>query len=335
MLDVLTIGTATRDVFLKSADFKVLKDPKHLSKIGFPKGEAACFALGSKIEVEDPVFTTGGGAANSAVAFSKLGLKVAASIKIGDDDSGRAIISSLKKEGVRPIVSYAKKHGTAYSTALVTKGGERTILVYRGAGGRFAERDLPTSSVQAKWLYISPGKIHPVLMKKIITSFKRKGTFIAMNPSRGYLTLYKKTLKSLLKYIDVVLVNREEASYLTGVPYHKEEKVLTSFFEIVESGIAVVTEDVKGAFACDGSYVYRVGVFPKVKMVEETGAGDAFGAGFIAGLIEKGDILYALHLASANASSVIEHVGATEGLLTQKTFQKKRWREISLDIEEI
>jgi len=70
MYDVITIGTATQDVFLKSRDFKVLKDERFIT------GQAECFALGAKIEVPDIFFTTGGGATNAAVTFARQVLKL-------------------------------------------------------------------------------------------------------------------------------------------------------------------------------------------------------------------------------------------------------------------
>ena len=335
MFDVVTIGTATRDVFLKSTDFKVLYDPKHLEKIGFPKGEAACFALGSKLEVENPVFSTGGGAANAAVSFSRLGLHTAACVKIGDDDAGKAVLAELKKEKIKPIVSVSKTDGTAYSTVLITSGGERTILVFRGAGEHISERDLPVSQLKAKWAYFAPGKMSLPLLERTILTLKKQGTKVALNPSRGYLTLHNKKLERVLKEANVILVNREEASYITGVPYHKEDKLIKTFFGMFGEGIAVITEDKKGAVAFDGAYVYRVGIFEGTKMIDETGAGDAFGAGFVAGLIEMDDILYALRLASANAASVVEHIGGATGALNKKDFKRPRWEKISLDIEEL
>src|SRR3989344_4010604 len=109
MFDVITIGTVTRDVFLTSPLFKVLRDQAHLEKIGFKTGEAECFALGSKIEVKKPVMTIGGGAANAAVTFSRQGFRTAAVLKIGDDESGDAIIKHLKKEKVAPLAVRDKK----------------------------------------------------------------------------------------------------------------------------------------------------------------------------------------------------------------------------------
>ena len=109
--DIITIGTATRDVFLTSLLFsakggsasggKVLRDKKPFEKIGFVTGEAQCFALGGKIEIGKPVLATGGGATNSAATFSRQGLKTAVLIKIGEDQAGKDILEELKKEKLR------------------------------------------------------------------------------------------------------------------------------------------------------------------------------------------------------------------------------------------
>ena len=125
MFDVVTIGTATRDVYITSPSFKALKDPKHLEALGFPTGEAECLALGAKIDIEVPVFTMCGGAINSAVTFSRLGFKTAASFKVGNDEFGDALVGLLKKEKIFPIVSRDTSVGTAYSTILLNPNGER------------------------------------------------------------------------------------------------------------------------------------------------------------------------------------------------------------------
>jgi len=256
-------------------------------------------------------------------------------VKIGDDASGKTILDELKKEKVKAFATVSKSEATAYSTLLVTPDGERTALVYRGAGEHVSERDLSLASLRAKWAYFAPGKMPLPLLERTLVALKKAGTKVALNPSRGYLTLHNKKLERVLRAADVVLMNREEAAYLTGVPYHKEEKLMKAFFGVFGDGIAVMTEDKKGAVAFDGAYLYRVGVFKDVKVLDETGAGDAFGAGFVSGLLETGDMLYALRLASANAASVVERIGGSEGALTKKRFKHPRWESVPLDIEEL
>ncbi|MEK7630327.1 MAG: carbohydrate kinase family protein [Patescibacteria group bacterium] len=332
MFDVVTIGTATRDVFLTSPLFKVLKDPKHLLALGFKTGEAECFALGGKLDVNKPIFTLGGGAANAAVTFARQGLKAAVVIKLGDDNLGEAVMSDLKKEKVTPLVSLDKNVGTAYSTILITPEGERTILVYRGASADFKKKEIPFSKLRANWAYIVPGNIDLSLMREIIADLRKKGISIAMNPSKHYVEMGATKLKDILNKIQLVIMNREEASILTNLDYKKERAIFKKFDELVH-GIAVLTDGRNGSMVSDGRYIYRAGVFKDKKVVDRTGAGDAFGSGFVAGLIQKHDINHALRVASANATSVVEQIGAEEGILRRKDLESNRFKYLDLDVE--
>ncbi|HXF44479.1 MAG TPA: carbohydrate kinase family protein [Candidatus Paceibacterota bacterium] len=332
MFDVITIGTATRDVFLQSSLFKVLKDPAHLKKIGFKTGEAECFALGSKIEVSEPVFSLGGGAANAAVTFARQGLRTAALIRIGADETGESIIKSLKGEKVTPLVVTDKKEKTGYSTILLTPGGERTILVHRGASTGFKRREIPFPKLKCRFAYIAPGTIQPAVLRDIVATLKRGGTTIAMNPSKHYLEKDGRLVKPLANDIDIFIVNREEASYLTGVNYSDPRRIFKKLDEFIK-GVAIMTDGPKGAYVSDGEYFYQAKTFKERMIVDRTGAGDAFGSGFVAALIQKKDILRALRLASANATSVVEAVGAEKGILRRKDLAAKRWQYLDMDFE--
>ncbi|MFH1192749.1 MAG: carbohydrate kinase family protein [Candidatus Jorgensenbacteria bacterium] len=332
MFDVVTIGTATRDAFLTGAGIKVLKDPKHLKEIGFAEGEAECFALGAKLEVDEPLFTVGGGAANAAVTFARQGWKTAALVRVGNDEAGGAIIRHLGAERVKVLAVEDKTKRTAYSTILLTGAGERTVLVHRGAAEGWRERDMSPRKLQARWLYIAPGTIPLNLMQNVIRQAKARGSQVAMNPSGAYAALGAVRLKPLLALLDVVVVNREEASLLTGVEYRNVRGIFKKFDDLVP-GIAVMTDGPRGAFVSDGKYLYTAGIFKEKKLVDRTGAGDAFGAGFVAGLMRKHDVHYALRLAAANATSVVERVGAETGILRQKDLVGKRWRYLDLGVE--
>ena len=128
MLDVITIGSATRDVFFKSEDFETRK---HADS---PTGIEQCFPLGSKIAIKELVFTTGGGATNTAVTFTRQGLKTGCVSMVGNDFNGKEIIKELKQERVKSFVTVHKDDLTAYSVILVHPNAERTILSYKGEG---------------------------------------------------------------------------------------------------------------------------------------------------------------------------------------------------------
>jgi len=334
MYSVLTIGTATRDVFVTSDAFQVLKDPAHLKSIGFPTGEAQCVALGSKVPVDRLEYAVGGGAANAAVTFSRLGFRTSALFRVGDDGPGDMVVAGLKREKVRPIVVRDPKETTGYGIILRGGGGgERTILSYRGAANGLKEKEISFSKLRAHAVYIVPGSISFGVIERLVMTLAKQGTFLAMNPSQHYADMGINKLKPILRKLQVVVMNREEASALTGVPYDDERGIFRKFDEVVP-GIAVMTEGPSGALVSDGQFLYRSGVFKEKELVDRTGAGDAFGSGFVAGLLEKNDVHYALRIASANATSVVEHVGAHAGALTKDSFGRgKRWKYLDLDVE--
>ena len=340
--DVITIGTATMDVFLTSRFFKVLKDRKHLEKIGFFVGEAQCFALGSKMEIDKPIFTTGGGATNAAVTFSRQGLKTAVIAKIGNDGAGSQILKELEKEKIKLFFAEDKNKGTAYSTILLEPKGERTILVYRGASEDLKERDIPFGDLNGQWIYISPGKIDLSLLKKIVDYYFKKGSLIAINPSKNFIEAGIKKLEPILRKTKLFILNREEASYFTGIPYDNEAEIFRSLDRIVK-GIVAMTDGKNGAMVSDGFNIYKSKNFKEKIIIDRTGAGEAFASGFVTGLIRQGEkcekglcerfnIEYAVRCGAANATSVIERVGAKAGILTKNEFEKnKRWKILEID----
>jgi ribokinase len=99
-------------------------------------------------------------------------------------------------------------------------------------------------------------------------------------------------------------------------------------------GLSVITDGSKGCYVGDGSYMYHAGIFPERELIDRTGAGDAFGSGFVSALIGKDSfssqvIEQAIRAGSANATSVVEYIGAWEGLLTARTLkQNKRWAHL-------
>ncbi len=353
MFDVITIGTATRDVFLSSNLFKIVRDPKHLQKLGFKTGEAQCFALGGKIEVEPPIMTIGGGATNAAVTFARQGLKTAALFKIGYDRNGRDVLGDLRKERVTSLCSFDDAKMTAYSVILRSPNGERTILNYRGASEDLTIHNIPHHKLKTRWAYIVPGKIPFGVIMSVVAMLKKNGTRVAMNPSKHYIELGYKKLAPMLKLLDVVTMNREEGAFLTGANFKDEKKIFKKFDDYVP-GLAVLTDGPKGVLVSDGTTIYKAGVFKERKIVDRTGAGDAFGSGFVASLAHaehggKGSLWFklwrgggmspgvvrfsrniiehAIRLGSANATSVVESIGAQPGILRRRQFEHDhRWK---------
>jgi ribokinase len=329
MFDVITIGSVTRDVFLRVPKFQTVPWKKTPSKKGL------LLPVGEKLEVDDMYFTTGGNSANAAVTLSRLGFKVACVGKAGNDAGGREIERHLQNEKVDVVfLKKAKNTGTAYSVLLL-KDGERTILGYHGASNLFNPSEIDLKKLKAKWWYLSLSGESMKYFGRFITFARKNGISVAFNPSGYHLKHDPRGILKHLKDISFLVLNEEEAAILTGIPFSKERQVFKKL-DALMPGIVAVTNGSKGATVSDGKSIYRAGVFQEKKLIDRTGAGDAFGSGFVAGLVKsKGDVKYAIRLASANATSVVERIGATEGILTVAEFRKPRWKNLKIKTEKI
>ncbi|OGY39530.1 MAG: hypothetical protein A2418_00080 [Candidatus Brennerbacteria bacterium RIFOXYC1_FULL_41_11] len=335
--DIISIGTATFDAYLRGYQNLEIK------KNGFG---LQCFPLGAKIEVRDLNFSSGGGATNTAFTFAKQGLKTGCVFEIGRDEFGRLILQEQKKQKITVFPFLNKKIATALSIILIDNFGERTIFVFRGASGSLNLKEALLSKIRAKWVYLVPGAMKINDVEKIITHFKKQKTKIALNPSKSLIQQGLKKLSKVLKQTDVLLLNQEEAAYLTGLLYKEEQKIFRKLDQCVP-GILVMTEGPKGLKVSDGSHVWRANTFKEKKVVDRSGAGDAFGSGFVAGLIQKNEqcqkgvcsvdnISYAIRLGSANATLMVETLGVKTGILSKKEFASSpRWKNLEIKIEKI
>lgn len=325
MLDIISIGSATRDVFLKNVPFVIQKNKKSSTNyfVSLP--------LGSKIEIKDVLFETGGGGTNTAVTFSRLGLKAGIISVVGDDPSGKEIIANLKKEKVNTafITTNAKK-ATGYSVILLTPGGKRTILVHRGASNLFNKNKIHWNKLKSQWFYISSLGGNVELLKQLVSYANKNKIKTAINP--GFLELKTgfKKLKPILNKINVLILNREEASKLVKKPYNNFPLILKTLQKKLGPTM-VVTDGPRNAFLIDNDKIYETQPL-NVKIVNTTGAGDAFGSAFTSGIILKNDVDYALRLAILNSNYVITKMGSKRGLL-KKRPNKQELKKVKIMIK--
>lgn len=310
MYDIITFGSATKDIFINTKEAKLIRDKK------FVTGKGICLNLGSKVEIEDIVLSSGGGGTNTAVTFANQGFKTAYCGSVGKDFAGEEIIAELGKFGVSTeLIVKTDKKPTNHSVVLSGEKEDRTILVYRGASTYLTKENIPWNKLQAKWFYISPlsGELCQIFNDLIDFAVENK-IKIALNPGSCQLSLPDKVLRKALNKVDVLILNQEEASELTKIPFSKEEDIFRKIDEICP-GIAIMTKGDKGAVISDGQYLYRA-ASPAIKVVDTTGAGDSFGAGFVSGYIQSGyDVTPAMQLGIANAIACLKSVGAKDGLL--------------------
>ncbi|MFH2027745.1 MAG: carbohydrate kinase family protein [Nanoarchaeota archaeon] len=308
MYDVITFGSSTVDVFARTASSQLIK-------IFDSRGETDLLAYptGAKILIEELNFTTGGGATNTAVCFARLGHKVACISKMGCGSNADKIINHLKRDKVdTSLMISAKKGRTGYSIILDSLKHDRTILAFKGSNNDLRYSELRLNKLKTKWFYFSTQLGESFKTQEKLANFADKNKIkIAFNASSYLAKKGMKYLSNLLSKTDIFVLNKDEAKMLV-----KKDNLNDLLKGIYNTGprIVVITDGPGQFFVYDGKRVYSAKP-TKVKVVETTGAGDAFAASFVSGMIKKDDIEFAMRLANANSESVIQHHGAKNKLL--------------------
>jgi sugar/nucleoside kinase (ribokinase family) len=275
--DVISFGSATWDVF-----------------VNIPKIE-----WGSKNEVASLTMSSGGGGTNTGVGLSRLGLKTAVVARCGQDYFGQSLRQELKQEKVSDqFLIECAGEATDYSTILVEPNGRSTPLVYRGPT-RLEEKLINWPSLKTAWFCLSSLEGNLDLLAKILFFARQNQIKVAINPGSRELAQAGQLL-DLIKEVEVLIVNEEESQQLKSQ----------------NKGLFVITKGNRGAELYQASEHLIEPAF-KVRMIDATGAGDAFTAGFLAGLIKGLPSRQALRWGLANGASVVSRIGAKKGLLRQ------------------
>jgi len=310
MARILSVGSALQDVFLIDRD-DFSTDINICGHGYFNRLE-----IGTKVDIDKIYFSTGGGATNAATTFVRSNHEAVFMGSIARDPAGKAVLDVLDKEGIdASYVTYAKGMHTGYSVILLAPTGERTILTCRGASAHFSSLDpKDLDLIQPDWLYVTTTHGDMNMLDKIFTRAKKLGAKIMFNPGLRELENNKKLI-GLLEDTDVLLVNKTEAS--TIVPGVLLTELLSRLKNYVPA--AIITDGSQGAVATDSSKTYRIGIYEDVKIVDVTGAGDAFGSGFLAAFASGKSFRQSLIFASANSTAVVQKLGAKSGILSANT----------------
>lgn len=308
--DVICFGSAILDVSLKSPDFRIVK-----SKNAFAQ-QLLTIPYGIKSEVNDLIITSGGGGTNTAVGLARLGLQTAVVARCGWDFTGKMIRQELKKEKVTDeFLNQIEGEKTDYSTILIGPDGNRTILVYRG-GTRLETSLLDFKKLNSFWFYIASLEGNLDLLEELIEFADKNQIKVALNPGKKEIEQKEKLLK-ICQRVMVLIVNEEEAAQLINLSLVKQ-KINKELNELLPKTIVVITQGEKDVALFQPGQGKLIMDGFKIKMVDQTGAGDGFGSGFIGGLAKGFSIEKALKLGVANGASVVTKIGAKEGLIRQQ-----------------
>lgn len=309
MFDMITIGDIKLDTFVVLNDASVQCQLKEQNCL-------LCLEYGAKIVVNVVDSQVAGTAPNVAIGLARHGRKTAVLSNMGGDGTLAMAYDFLKKNNVSTkLIRRVPGESSAYTVAINFKG-EKTMLT---SHIRRAYR-LPKPFPKPKWIYVGEmGHGYETLYRQIISLVKNNGTHIVLNPGTIQIAERKTFLFDLMKRTYLMFVNVEEAQRILAMET-RDIRALAEALQAFGPKHVVVTDGKNGAYAyVDGVLTYCP-LFPG-RMVEATGAGDAFSTGYIAALMAGETADEALRWGAVNSASVIGYVGPTKGLLSDKQIR--------------
>ena len=307
-MKILGIGNAIVDVICKVDEDFLDKNKLTKSTMKLIFDEKEFKNLLSNLKIEKTV--SGGSVANSVVGLSQLGNKVGFIGKVCDDDLGAKYEEGLKNENVEYFYSKKKEElPTGTCLILVTPDSERTMCTFLGTAGKINENDVNSDIITNSEVILLEGYLWDEgdpkkAFDKAISSAKK----VAMSLSDQFcVDRHKPHFLDLVKNkLDITFANEQEILSLIDAK---------SFDDVISFGkelgkIIVVTRGDKGAIAIKGNEVSECGIKEGLKVVDLTGAGDLFAAGFLHGHVNNMSLKEALDKGTEMSSKVIQQIGA-------------------------
>ncbi len=314
--DVISVGDIVTDVFIKLLDdqARVYDDDQ---------GHWLTMPFATKIPFDSAETIKGvGNAANAAVAFAKLGLNSAFATNVGGDQEGRDMIASLQTNQVDTRFVSINQDKISNVHYVLRYQVERTILIRHEAYDYHWPHLRPNE--MPSWLYFSSISQHAMDYHDQVADWLEVNPEVklAFQPGTFQMDAGVDRLRRIYARSDVLILNREEAAFVTG-GNHEDFFDLLNRMHSLGAKIAVITDGPHGAVASDGNEAYRMPLYPDpAPPVDRTGAGDAFASTFVAALIKGNNIAGALQWAPINSMSVLQKVGAQAGLLSEADLEE-------------
>ena len=310
--DILGIGNAIVDVIARTEEDFLLKQGMRkggMALIDAARAEAIYDAMGPAIE------TSGGSAANTIVGVAGLGARAAFVGKVRDDALGRAFAHDIRAAGVAYATAPAAAGApTARCYILVTPDGERTMNTYLGAAQELGPADIDADMIAASAItYLEgylwdPKNAKDAFLKaaKIAHEAERK---VALTLSDAFcVDRWRDEFLGLMRSrtVDLIFANEAELQSL----YQTSDFDTAVAALRADMDVAVVTRSEKGCLVVAPGGIEAVPAFPVERVVDTTGAGDLFAAGFLCGLARGADDRTCGRLGALAAAEVIQHLGA-------------------------
>ena len=307
-MKILGIGNAIVDVICKVNDSFIEQNnlTKSTMKLFFDENEFKKLLINLKIEKT----VSGGSVANSIVGLSQLGDKVGFIGKVSDDDFGEKYEEGLKKENVKYFYSKKKEElPTGTCLILVTPDSERTMCTFLGTAGKINQNDVSSDAIKGSEIIFLEGYLwdegEP---KKAFDKAINNANKVAMSLSDQFcVDRHKSNFLNLVQNkLDIIFANEQEITSL--IDAKKFDEVIN--FSRQLNKLMIITRGEKGAVAINGEKIIENDIQKNLKIVDLTGAGDLFAAGFLHGYVNKLSMKQCLEKGTEMSSKVIQQIGA-------------------------
>lgn len=271
---------------------------------------------GKLVQVEAITLSLGGCASNTGTGLARMGVSTAVIGKVGRDSFGDYIEQTLRQEGIdtRGVIRDETVH-TSATMVLVEPDGERRFIHYVGANAALREEDIPRDVVaEAKILHIGGALLLPGLdgepMARLLAWAQAQGLVTSLDTVWDAQGRWLDVLQPCFPYVDYFLPSIAEAQEITG---YTEPREIAHF--LLSRGVRVVGLKMgeKGCYVCTEAEEWYLPAYP-VAAVDATGAGDAYVAGFLAGILQGWDLKRTAQLANAAGACCVTSLGATTGM---------------------
>lgn len=322
---IIGMGNALVDVLVR------IDDDSLLEKLHLPKGsmqliqedtlsEIRKYTSGMKIHR-----STGGSAGNTVCALAALGANPGFIGKVGQDETGAFFGDTLRQRGVNALLATCDLPSGIASTFISTDG-ERTVGTYLGAAATLRAEDLSRKMFAGyNYLYIEGYLLQDHdLMLRAVQLAKEEGLQVCLDMASYNVVEAERDFfdQLIVKYVDIVFANESEALAYTGKTPHEALEEIAS-----KCSIAVVKTGKEGSLVKKGTEVIQLLSCPVDNVLDTTGAGDFYAAGFMYGLTCGYSLEKCVQISTILATAVIQEVGTT--------LPAKKWDEIKLNIESL
>lgn len=315
-INLLTIGDVAIDQYMEIDDATVIEqeDIKLLQLV-----------YGGKIPVETYRATIAGNSCNVAITANKLGLKSGVFTSIGRDPNGNKFVETFTKAGIETELCLIDESNSTNVHTIISFKSERTILSHH------PKRQYKVTDLIAwidkhgfpDWLYYTsmPPNFKDFQTDLIAYINTHHQMGVCFNPGSFHIKEGVAAIRQFLCVTDILFVNLEEAQFILQTDSTDVED-LHDILHTMGPKITVITDSINGSSAFDGTKLEKMGVFlHDKKIVDKTGAGDAFSASFVSALHHQKSIKDALTWGSINAANVITRIGSIHGQLTLEEMQ--------------